>query len=328
MYEQIRALMPIIITVGRFIIIPLLLVIPLYYAAPRTNLSPLAQVLLHFSITLGLLMFFDFMRGGEQPPEGGDSIVLKDVAKELKNLASIQKDVPGQVRFLYYASQDVSKIDDLKAQLRSESEKSTIYLAELTEVRGLVADHEMRFRELEEELDRRLKQASELENQLKYSLSELELLKDSQEQRLGRIFPAELLSSEVGESVRWSSEAATQQDFIATAIFSCLQSLFASQLDPEASEQSLDCLRTLGRALSKMARREGWSSARRHEMFSAWARVLNGLSGNNFTLYVPDIGARVRNDTMTGLHDGTVSEVHCWGVRNHKQGIAYLAEVG
>jgi hypothetical protein len=63
-------------------------------------------------------------------------------------------------------------------------------------------------------------------------------------------------------------------------------------------------------------------------MFSAWARVLNGLSGNNFTLYVPDIGARVRNDTMTGLHDGTVSEVHCWGVRNHKQGIAYLAEVG
>jgi hypothetical protein len=76
----------------------------------------------------------------------------------------------------------------------------------------------MRFRELEEELDRRLKQASELENQLKYSLSELELLKDSQEQRLGRIFPAELLSSEVGESVRWSSEAATQQDFIATAV--------------------------------------------------------------------------------------------------------------
>jgi len=198
----------------------------------------------------------------------------------------------------------------------------------LEEAQDAARESERCIHELDAELQKRLAEASELGKQLAQVHGELEALRKSQEERLSQLLPAELLSSEVGESVRWASEAATRQDVIAANLFASLQSLFAAQLEPEASEHALDHLPALGKALSRVAKRAGWSSSRRHEMLSAWARVLNGLSKNQFTLFVPDIGARVRNDTMNGLHEGTVSEVHCWGVRNHKQGIAYMADVG
>jgi hypothetical protein len=308
-------------------LISLFFALGLSYAASSTQLSAFAQALVHISVTLGCLLLFDFCKGDADGGRESAGAIL-DLSAQIRGLADTQKKLALQVQDLYLAAREAPQLERLKDELEAAKEISNNYARDLKKAHEDALDAERRLSDSQRDLDARLKTISELQRKLAEGQIELAALIKAKEQRLSRIFPAELLSSEVGESVRWSAEAATQQDFIATAIFASLQSLFASQIDPEASEQSLDCLRTLGRALSKMARREGWSSARRHEMFSAWARVLNGLSGNHFTLYVPDIGARVRNDTMTGLHDGTVMEVHCWGVRNHKQGIAYLAEVG
>lgn len=316
-------------TIGRFLLILLFILVPLLYAAPRASLGPLEHVIVYLSATLGLLLFlYELLK--ERPGGSDDATVrlLTATYSEIKSLSGSQRTSSSQVQELYRIAKDSADLESLRDELRTEQDKSNSYARLLADVRDSAQDSERCIQELEAELQRRLLETTELGKQLAQVHGELEALRKSQEARLSQVLPAELLASEVGDTVRWASEAVTQQDVIAANLFASLQSLFASQLDPDASGQSLDYLPALGKALSKMARREGWSSSRRHEMFSSWARVLNSLSRNDFTLYVPDIGARVRNDTMNGLHEGTVSEVHCWGVRNHKQGIAYMAEVG
>jgi hypothetical protein len=315
--------------IARFLLILLLILAPLLYVAPRASLSPLGEVIVHLSATLGLVLFlYELLKGGVAGGESETSLLHRGTYDEVKRLSTLHKSTSLQVQNMYQAMQNSPNLDALRDELYAEQEKSNKYFQRLTEAQDSALDNEKCIRELEAELQRRLLETTALGRQLAQAQGELDALRKSQEARLSKVLPAELLASEVGETVRWASEAATQQDVIAANLFASLQSLFASQLEPEASEQSLDYLPALGKALSRMANREGWSSSRRHEMLSTWARVLNGLSRNDFTLYVPDIGARVRNDTMNGLHDGTVSEVHCWGVRNHKQGIAYMAEVG
>jgi hypothetical protein len=317
-------------TIARFLLILLLILAPLLYAAPpRVSLSPLSQVLVYLSATLGLLLFlYELLKGGGSGGESETNLLYRGTYDEVKRLSALHKSTSQQVHNMYQTMQNSPNLDSLRDELHAEQEKSKEYFQRLTDAQDSALDSERCIQELEAELQKRLIEASELGKQLAHVHDELEVLRKSQEARLSQVLPAELLASEVGDTVRWASEAATQQDVIAANLFASLQSLFASQLDTDASGQSLDYLPALGKALSKMATRAGWSSSKRHEMFSCWARVLNSLSRNDFTLYVPDIGARVRNDTMNGLHEGTVSEVRCWGVRNHKQGIAYMAEVG
>lgn len=313
----------------RFLLIPLLILTPLLYVAPMASISPLAQVLVYLSATLGLLLFLhELLKERAGGSDDGTVRLLTATYAEIKSLSVSQRTSTSQVQELYRIAKGSADLESLRDELRTEQDKSNSYARLLTDAQDSAQERERCIQELEAELQRRLLETTELGKQLAQVHGELETLRKSQEARLSQVLPAGLLASEVGVTVRWASEAATRQDVIAANLFASLQSLFASQLDPDAAEQSLDYLPALGKALSKMASREGWSSSKRHDMFSCWARVLNGLSNNQFTLFVPDIGARVRNDTMNGLHEGTVSEVHCWGVRNHKQGIAYMADVG
>lgn len=321
--------MPFILFLVRLTLILLLILAPLLYAAQRTSLSPLENVIVYLSVTLGLLLFlYELLKGGVAGGESETNLLHGVICDEVKRLSNLHKSTLQQVDKLYEAMQKSPCLDSLWDELHAEQRKSQEYFQRLTAAEKYALESERNIQNLEAELKNSHLEATELSKQFGQVKDELEALRKSQEGRLSQVLPAELLASEVGDTVRWASEAATQQDVIAANIFASLQSLFASQLDPDASGQSLDYLPALGRSLSKMARRSGWSSSQRHEMFSCWARVLNSLSRNEFTLYVPDIGARVRNDTMNGLHEGTVSEVNCWGVRNHKQGIAYMAEVG
>lgn len=314
----------------RLLLIPLLILAPLLYAVPRQSMSPLAQVLVHLSVTLGLLLFlYELLKGDVAGGESEDNHRnIRETHEAVKRLSVSHKNTSNHVQDMWHAIKNSPSLDSLQDELHAEKAKSKEYFERLADAQDYARESERRIRELEDELQQRDTEASGLGKQLAQVHGELEALRKSQEERLSQLLPAELLSSEVGVSVRWASEAATRQDVIAANLFASLQSLFASQLEPESSEHALDHLPALGKALSRMAKRDGLSSSKRHEMLSAWARVLNGLSKNQFTLFVPDIGARVRNDTMNGLHEGTVSEVHCWGVRNHKQGIAYMADVG
>jgi hypothetical protein len=147
--------------------------------------------------------------------------------------------------------------------------------------------------------------------------------------RLGRIVPAGLEKSHVFETIKECSEKAASGDRVAAQIFASLQSIKAAQDDEQLKGLLLSSLQVLGQSLSRLADRSDFSSQEKNNLFNEWASAMNEISASRYTLTVPSLGARINLTTMvsSGSDDGTVTAVHCWGIRNEKGDLAYLAEI-
>jgi hypothetical protein len=151
----------------------------------------------------------------------------------------------------------------------------------------------------------------------------------SDSDRLGRIVPAGLEKSHVFETIKECSEKAASGDRVAAQIFASLQSIKAAQDDEQLKGLLLSSLQVLGQSLSRLADRSDFSSQEKNNLFNEWASAMNEISASRYTLTVPSLGARINLTTMvsSGSDDGTVTAVHCWGIRNEKGDLAYLAEI-
>lgn len=157
----------------------------------------------------------------------------------------------------------------------------------------------------------------------------LDAISKAESDRLGQIVPAGLMKSAVEERVRWCFEHASKGDRLAAQILAALQSIRAAQDDEQLKVLLLSSLQVLGQSLSRLLEREQFTPAQKCDQFNEWSAALNDISASRFTITVPSIGARINLTTMvsSGADDGGVSDVRCWGIRNEKGDLAYLAEI-
>lgn len=164
---------------------------------------------------------------------------------------------------------------------------------------------------------------------LKQANDKLNSFLKAEADRLGEIVPTGLLESSVGERVRWCFEHSAKGDRLAAQILAALQSIKAAQDDVQLKGLLLSSLQILGQSLSRLLERELLTPSQKCDQFNEWSTVLNDLSASRFTITVPSIGARINLNTMvsSGSDDGSVTNVNCWGIRNEKGDLAYLAEI-
>ncbi len=168
-----------------------------------------------------------------------------------------------------------------------------------------------------------------LQADLRQSDDKLNAFLKAEADRLGEIVPAGLLESTVGESVRWCFDHAAKGDRLAAQILAALQSVKAAQDDDQLKGLLLSSLQVLGQSLSRLLEREHFTPSQKCDKFNEWSAALNDLSASRFTITVPSVGARINLNTMvsSGSDDGSVTNVSCWGIRNEKGDLAYLAEI-
>jgi hypothetical protein len=137
------------------------------------------------------------------------------------------------------------------------------------------------------------------------------------------------MESSVGPKVRWCFDNAAKGDRLAAQILAALQSIKAAQDDVQLKGLLLSSLQVLGQSISRLSEREQYSPSQKCDSFNEWANALNDLAASRFTITVPSIGARINLTTMisSGGEEGSVVNVHCWGIRNEKGDLAYLAEI-
>jgi hypothetical protein len=168
-----------------------------------------------------------------------------------------------------------------------------------------------------------------LKADLKGVQDRLDAITKAESDRLGQIVPVGLMQSAVEERVRWCFEHASKGDRLAAQILAALQSVRAAQDDEQLKGLLLSSLQVLGQSLSRLLEREQFTPEQKCDQFNEWSAALNDISASRFTITVPSIGARINLTTMisSGSDEGGVANVHCWGIRNEKGDLAYLAEI-
>lgn len=168
-------------------------------------------------------------------------------------------------------------------------------------------------------------------HQLKFNQADekLKALLKIESDRLGEVVPTRLMESSVGPKVRWCFDNAAKGDRLAAQILAALQSIKAAQDDVQLKGLLLSSLQVLGQSISRLSEREQYSPSQKCDSFNEWANALNDLAASRFTITVPSIGARINLTTMisSGGEEGSVINVLCWGIRNEKGDLAYLAEI-
>lgn len=168
-----------------------------------------------------------------------------------------------------------------------------------------------------------------LKADLKVAQDRLDAISKAESDRLGQIVPDGLMKSAVEERVRWCFEHASKGDRLAAQILAALQSIRAAQDDEQLKGLLLSSLQVLGQSLSRLLEREQFTPEQKCDQFNEWSAALNDISASRFTITVPSIGARINLTTMisSGSDEGGVANVQCWGIRNEKGDLAYLAEI-
>jgi len=283
-------------------------------------------------------VFYDLLIKKDPP---GDSLGSRAEILEnsCNNLATLEDNLETQIKTLKSlvdASRLRSEYEDLKSEYESledmytkacEDKKSAYLKAEGAQKDARGARDEIS--KLTKKLNDAQKNLIDKQDENKALLDEIHQIKKSEADRLGGIVPAGLLGSTVGERVRWCFEHASKGDRLAAQILAALQSIKAAQDDDQLKGLLLSSLQVLGQSLSRHLEREQFTPAQKCDKFNEWSAALNDLSASRFTITVPSIGARINLNTMvsSGSDDGSVASVHCWGIRDEKGDLAYLAEI-
>ena len=271
----------------------------------------------------------------------GDSLGSRAefLEKLCNNLATLEGDLETHIKTLKslvdasgvrseneYLKSEIENLQDLLTKA-DEGKKSADLKAEGAQKDARGARDEIS--KLSKELSDAQKNLIDKQDENKALLAEIRQIKKSEADRLGGIVPAGLLGSTVGEKVRWCFEHASKGDRLAAQILAALQSIKAAQDDDQLKGLLLSSLQVLGQSLSRLLEREQITPAQKCDKFNEWSAALNDLSASRFTITVPSIGARINLNTMvsSGSDDGSVANVHCWGIRDEKGDLAYLAEI-
>ena len=183
--------------------------------------------------------------------------------------------------------------------------------------------------EKQKEYDAKEEESKNLQLRFNQADEKLKVLLKAESDRLGEVVPTRLMESSVGPKVRWCFDNAAKGDRLAAQILAALQSIKAAQDDVQLKGLLLSSLQVLGQSISRLSDREQYSPSQKCDSFNEWANALNELAASRFTITVPSIGARINLTTMisSGGEEGSVVNVHCWGIRNEKGDLAYLAEI-
>lgn len=256
----------------------------------------------------------------------------KALEKVTDNLKSRISELQGVVD-VSGVKRENENLQDLLAKERSDR-KSAAELAEklrieVTNTRQESSRLSGALTEKQKEYD--AKEEESLNHQLKFNQADekLKALRKTESDRLGEVVPSRLMESSVGPKVRWCFDNAAKGDRLAAQILAALQSIKAAQDDVQLKGLLLSSLQVLGQSISRLAEREQYSPSQQCDSFNEWANALNELAASRFTITVPSIGARINLTTMisSGGEEGSVANVHCWGIRNEKGDLAYMAEI-
>jgi hypothetical protein len=261
---------------------------------------------------------------------------LESACRALEKVTDSLKARISEMQGLVEASGVKSENENLQDLLAKERQdrKLAIDLAEKSRVEAANTRQESSrlldaLTEKQKEYD--AKEEENKKHQLKFNQAEekLKALLKTESDRLGEVVPTRLMESSVGPKVRWCFDNAAKGDRLAAQILAALQSIKAAQDDVQLKGLLLSSLQVLGQSISRLSEREQYSPSQKCDSFNEWANALNDLAASRFTITVPSIGARINLTTMisSGGEEGSVVNVHCWGIRNEKGDLAYLAEI-
>ena len=285
--------------------------------------ATLAELSVHAVMVAGLILLFS---GGTS---SGSGSMAKDLCASLERSASNNVRLSGELgAAIAQASKNQATLDRLREDMKVERKVMQEMKAEADLLqRGLNQSME-REGALRESLVEAKAQAQRSQENAESLAEQVRLLRSEQENRLARMLPEGILSSRVRDDVMGCFDSASERsDPPSILLMASLQALAAVRLGNLPSDNVSSYLKAVGEALFMLcqARHDGPEEVSR--VFNEWARVLNDCAANDYSVFVPTIGAPADLDKMAGIERGNVRMVLCWGVRSNNRGVEYPAQV-
>ncbi len=301
-----------------------LLVLSLLFYSQTHSLPSLGEFVLHAFMTAGLLLFFGGFGDGESKRE---TAALRESLGH--SIAALNSGSQRLQLVFEQSKRDNEALARLRENSLTEQKLMQNLKMEIAELRSMREKDKAGLEELADNLARASDQAAVLKGQMLTLTKEIAALRARDQGKLTQILPVGILDSKVADLVRWcSAEAADNGDPIASMILSSLQSLAAVRRGNLPGKDAFNYLKALGDSLARLAVRQGWGAEQTCSLFVEWKNVLNDNSGNEYILYVPEIGSPNNTAMMTGASGANVSSVNCWGIRDKDFNIVYPALVG
>lgn len=283
----------------------------------------LTEWVVHAVMMAGLILLF---AGGTSAESGTSS---KELCDSLERSASSNNRLSNELKAaIVQASNNQVILDRLREDMKVERRDMQEMKAKADLLRSELRQCRDREAVLKQSLEKAIDDAVRMQMEAKSLTEEIRAFRSDQEQRLARMLPEGILSSQVRLDVLQCYHSASEgSDPGSALILASLQALAAIKRGNLPTDKVSSYLKAIGEALYLLCAAKQDGPEEVSKVFNDWAKVLNDCATNDYTVFVPIIGAPADLDKMAGIDRGNVRSVLCWGVRSNNRGVEYPAQV-